>query len=429
MDDRRILNRWLEQTEIEGKGRVAAEVIAYYALQYLKDDISVEGRIRIKKLRNAASLLEKLVFTTRELDQKFYRDHINHMLKVAILARAIAKKKPFSLDEEELSSLVLACIFHDVAYPLSESARIFNKTLDSLKDCFSTAELFVNDLIKTSKVDVDSLALLTGEKPDRLKAALQEMNHGLLSAIELRAALKTDQSLEKYSNVIKAIALHDSDFRTKVDVISDPLLGLLIMTDELQDWGRPTDQGITIMPRIEDFEALDGHLRGVFKFQNCENFSVLRQISSKIANLGRLTIDPNQLRFEFRFDLQRLVQINHSCYEELLRMLFNSVDKELMDPSSNSDLSETAFFEKSYFGLEITSPVKQSLYDGLRNGKAESLLTNAKIYLNENLPEMILTDADISNIEAILLSNECSRSITARIVDGGSRVDGVIYSS
>jgi hypothetical protein len=264
LDDRRILNRWLEQLDSETKGRMAAEVIGYYVSEYLKNDISIEGRIRIKKLRNVASLLEELVFTTRELDEKFYRDHINHMLKVALLAKAIARKKPFCFSDGELNTLVIACVFHDIAYPLSECGRIFNKTLESLKDCFSTAELFNNQLVKDSKVDIEALAAIIGENGDRLRVALREMNHGLLSAIELRASLRNENSVEKYSDAIRAIALHDLDSRTPIDVIGDPLVGLLIISDELQDWGRPTDQGITVIPRIEDFEVLDGHLSGVF---------------------------------------------------------------------------------------------------------------------------------------------------------------------
>jgi len=427
LDDRRILNRWLEQPDSETKGRMAAEVIGYYVSEYLKNDISIEGRIRIKKLRNVASLLEELVFTTRELDEKFYRDHINHMLKVALLAKAIARKKPFCFSDGELNTLVIACVFHDIAYPLSECGRIFNKTLESLKDCFSTAELFNNQLVKDSKVDIERLAAITGENGDRLRIALRDMNHGLLSAIELRASLRNENSVEKYSDAIRAIALHDSDSRTPIDVIGDPLVGLLIISDELQDWGRPTDQGITVIPRIEDFEVLDGHLSGVFNAKQSGNFSILKQISSKMNNLGRLSVDSSKLQFDFRFNLKKFEKIDHRDYQQLLRVLFNSVDKELMNPSKNSDLSGTTYFEKSFFGLEITASVKESLYRNLKLGSDESLLTNTNIYINEDPPEMILTDKDLGKIEAIVLSNENSNGISAKMVEGKRRITGTIY--
>jgi hypothetical protein len=389
----------------------------------------MEGRIRIKRLRNVASLLEQLVFTTRELDEKFYRDHINHMLKVALLAKAIARKKPFCLSESELATLVLACVFHDVAYPLSECGRIFNKTLESLKDCFSTAELFTNELVKEAKVNLESLALLTGENEARLRTALREMNHGLLSAIEFKVFLKDNKSIEIYSDVIRAIALHDSDFRTPIDVIDDPIVGLLIIADELQDWGRPTDQDIVVIPRIEDFELMDGHLRGAFIAKDYGNFSLLKQISSKMNNLSRLRVDSNRLKLDFRYNLKGFEKIDHNNFQHLLQILFNSVDKALMNPSNNIDLSESAYFEKSFFGLEITMSVKEALYRKLKIGSKKSIFTNMNIYLNEDLSEMILTDKVLGEIEAIVLSNENDSKISAKIVEGKRIINGNIYSS
>jgi len=428
LDDRRLLNHWLEQAYAESKGRVAADVIASYVTNCLKNDISMEGRTRIKRLRNAASLLEQLVFTTRELDEKFYRDHINHMLKVALLAKAIARKKPFCLSESELTTLVLACVFHDVAYPLSECGRIFNKTLESLKDCFSTAELFTNELMKEAKVDFQSLALLTGENETRLKTALREMNHGLLSAIEFKVFLKDNKSIEIYSDVIRAIALHDSDFKTPIDVIDDPIVGLLIMSDELQDWGRPTDQDMVVIPRIENFELMDGHLRGEFIAKEYGNFSLLKQICSKMNNLSRLRVDSNRLEFDFRYNLKGFEKIDHNNFQHVLQILFNSVDKALMNPANNIDLSESAYFEKSFFGLEITMPVKEALYRKLKIGSKKSIFANMNIYLNEDLSEMILTDKVLGEIEAIVLSNENDSKISAKIVEGKRIINGNIYS-
>lgn len=100
-----------------------------------------------------------------------------------------------------------------------------------------------------------------------------------------------------------------------------------------------------------------------------------------------------------------------------------------MNPSKNSDLSDTVFFEKSFFGLEITAPVKESLYRGLKIGSDESVLTNTNICLNEDLSEMILTDKDFGKIEAIVLSNENSRKISAKMVEGNRTINGTIYPS
>jgi hypothetical protein len=212
-------------------------------------------------------------------------------------------------------------------------------------------------------------------------------------------------------------------------VIDDPIVGLLIISDELQDWGRPTDQDIVVIPRIEDFELVDGNLRGAFIAKDYGNFSLLKQISSKMNNLSRLRVDSNRLKLDFRYNLKGFEKIDHNNFQHLLQILFNSVDKALMNPSNNIDLSESAYFEKSFFGLEITMSVKEALYRKLKIGSKKSIFTNMNIYLNEDLSEMILTDKVLGEIEAIVLSNENDSKISAKIVDGKRIINGNIYSS
>jgi len=431
LNQRRTLNRWLEQISPELKGRMAAQVIASFALDLLGDDLSMEGRVRIKRLQGAASLLEQLIFTTSELEEKFYRDHINHMLKVALLARAIARKKPFSLSESKLNTLALACIFHDIAYPLSECGRIFSKTLESLKNCYSSAELFRNILVKEGRASIRSLSILTREDEDSIRTMLRQMNHGLLSAIEFRAFLKDKKIVQSYADEIRAIAIHDSDFETQIDVIEDPIVGLLILADEMQDWGRPTDQDVAIIPRIEDFSLEDGHVSGRFIAKDYRNFSVLKQVSSKMRNLRRLSLDSNELDFHFRYDIREFEEVNHRDYERILQILYDSVDNTLMDPSKNIDLSESALFERNFFGMDVTIPVKKRLYEDLKSGKLseKTVLKEMHLYLNEDLSELILSEKVFGRIEAIILSNENDNRISARIVVGNKVVKGTFYPS
>ena len=431
LTQRRVLNRWLEQGTIESKGRMAAQVIASFVLDLLKEAISVEGRVRIKKLQSMASLLEKIVFTTSELEKKFYRDHINHMLKVALLARAIAQKKPFSLSEPRLNTLTLACIFHDIAYPLSESGRIFRETLESLKHCYKSAELFRNKLVREAREDIKSLSLLMREDESIIRTMLRQMNHGLLSAIEFRAFLKNESTIKDYSEVIRAIAIHDSDFETEINALDDPIVGLLILADELQDWGRPTDQDVAIIPRIEDFILENGHVSGEFVTKNHKNFSILKQVNSKMRNLKRLSVDSNDFKFEFKYNLENFKELDHHNYEHALQVLFGSINKTLMDPSRNIDLSESDLFEKSFFGTDITMPVKQRLYEDLKRDKVSenSVLKGINLYLNEDLSEMILSEKVFGKINAIELSNNEDNEISARIVAGDKKVKGTFYSS
>jgi hypothetical protein len=132
-----------------------------------------------------------------------------------------------------------------------------------------------------------------------------------------------------------------------------------------------------------------------------------------------------------RYNIQGLEKIDHNNIQLLLQILFNSVDKALMNLSKNIDLSESAYFEKSFFGLEITMPVKEVLYMNLKNGQLskKSVFKNINIYLNENLSEMVLADKDFGEIEAIVLSNENDNRISAKIIEGNKTINGNFYLS
>jgi len=430
LNHRRMLDRWLETISADEKCRMAAQVIASFALDLLKNDLSIGGKIRIKKLQSMASLLEKLVFTTKELEEKFYRDHINHMLKVALLARAIGIKKPFCLNKSQLKKIILASIFHDIAYPLSECSRIFNETLRTLKGCFISAELFTYSLNNNIDVDIKFLSSLLCENEEKIITMLNRMDHGILSSIEFSSFLNDDDKL-KYSEVIRAIALHDPKIQTNINVIEDPITGLLILSDELQDWGRPTDQDVDIIPRIEDFILEDGQIKGRFIAKNYKNFSVLKQISSKIENFNRIDIDSDQLKICFKYDVDEFIRIEHKKYERILRLLFNSVPKELMDPSKNIDLSESSFFEKELFGIEITNPIKHNLYKYLCSGQLSDKndLKNVSIYLNENVFEMLLSKKSFNKIDTIELSNDKDKKISLKIISQNKPVKGIFYGN
>jgi hypothetical protein len=429
LDKRRTLNRWLEQVPTDQKARIAAQTIASFALDLMKDDVSIEGRVRIKRLQSAASLLERLVFTTRELEKKFYRDHTNHMLKVALLARAIAVRKPFRLGGSKLETLTLASIFHDIAYPMSECGRIFSETLKTLKDCYSTAELFRSSVFRETRLDIESLAATIGENVGTVRTMLRQMNHGLLGAIEFQSFL-SETRVSSYSEAIKAIALHDPEFKTKVDPLNDPVIGLLIIADELQDWGRPTDQEVAIIPRIEDFEIGNGRIKGRFAAKDYSNFSVLKQICSKMKNLQRIRLDPSQLEFSLVYDIDGFERIDHRVYESILQTLFRVVGSDLMDPSRNIDLADVPLFEKAFYGMEIGLPAKRALYDHLRSGESRrsTQLKGVNILLNQNINEMILSKRMLRPIRAIELSNEGHANISARVVAQDQTVKGTFYS-
>jgi len=427
IEQRRLLNEWLEQETAEQKARVAAQVIASFALDILRNDASIEGKVRIKKLQSTSSLLERFVFTARELERKFYRDHINHMLKVALLARAIAVREPFCLDAHQLKTLTLAAIFHDIAYPISECSRIFNETLKALKNCYKVAEFFTNTLFRETDFDVASIAELIHERKSKVIEMLDHMNHGLLSAIEFQSFLKKE-AISSYSEAIRAIAIHDSGFETEIDALKDPIIALLIIADELQDWGRPTDQNVSIIPRIEDFVLQDGKLSGRFIIKD-PTFSILKQICSKMKNLQRISLNSDEFEFSILYDAIKFEKIDHQIYESVLQILFESVNHDLMNPDENIDLSDVSLFEKGYFGTEITMAIKKTLYEYLKNGQdpLKNPLTKINIFLNENKSELVLSEKALHLAKSIELSNRGDDKISTKILTDDGFIKGKFH--
>lgn len=429
---RRSIERWLEQTTIEQKRKAAAQVMASFILEFLRKDISIEGKIRVKRLQSAVSLLEQIVFATRELGEKYYRDHINHMLKVALLAKAIAAKEPFCLDQDQSEKLIMACLFHDIAYPLGECGRIFNETIRTLKDCYTSAELFRANLIKRTEVDISTLASVIGEDESKVERLLMQLNHGLLSALEFKSFLNNqEQVLERYSKVIRAIAIHDSIVSTEIDVFEEPVIGLLVLADELQDWGRPTYEDISVIPRIEDFELKNRRIEGRFIAKNYKNFSVLKQVCSKMENLKRVILDSKRLTIKIEYEIQRFRKIDHSNYEFVLQTLYEKVNEECLDPSNNIDLSESSLFEKTFFGVDIGMPTKMELYSYLKKRQlAEfSVLKEMDIYVNTDLPELILSKKNLEAMKSLVISNFDKERISMKIQTDNGPIEGTFYGN
>lgn len=238
--------------------------------------------------------LEAFLYSTSV--QKYYRDHTEHALRVAVLgdfllsqdlgqgklSKVIADK--IELDETFIQEKLwwLIGLLHDIGYPLGKMTTAVNYSLlNQVLKCYPTLDLEIQPLqISLSwkgKLE-DYLQILeqgisdqarqlfrTGvgpkmRQPSEYKTFLRqpkghseydyseqfEYDHGVLSALCLLNGLGTPEEIksnEEYRGYIlaaQAIALHS--FK---DVLPDqsfekrPLGFLLILVDELQEWGRP----------------------------------------------------------------------------------------------------------------------------------------------------------------------------------------------
>ena len=386
-----LFTMWLDQSSIDFKRKKAGEVLIKLVDNILKEDITYDGRIRISYLYDLISSLENLVFTTRELKNKFYRDHLNHALRVAIVARVIAINEPFKLDVAELNQLIISCLFHDLAYPLIDVVKIFDATTQALKKCYFLADDYILKILTDEKKENDYLYDHVSESDSRINYLLNERNHGIYSALEFIYHLKKEEKIiKKYKDVINAIAIHDSACSSIIDIAKDKIASILIISDELQDWGRISVGGTKTVDRIERFEVKDNVISGDFPHIKDQNFSTIKQISGKMKNFRRLNIKEDALKIHINFNTSSFLRINLSDYQEVLMNLYElSENKNIINPLTNTVISDSPHYERKLYGLKLNNDIKNEVYESISKYK---IISDKKyLYLNIDNNETIFS--------------------------------------
>jgi len=418
LEDRNKFHEWTDLTNKELKQKKAGELLTYFISKLLGEDCSYEARSKIQHLYNVVSNLENLVYVTRDIKNKYYRDHINHSLKVTLLSKAISLIEPFKLNENDTRDLLLSSLFHDIAYPLSDSVKIFDTTINALKDCYFSAEFFRSSIKKSTITDMEKLSEIVELEEDRLNSMIEDMNHGVLSAIEFISYLKNpDKSLNKYNSVIKSIALHNSEYLDEIDISKDPILGILLLSDELQDWGRTSVISSSIISRIEDFILEDRVISGRFPYLVDPNYSILKQICGKSNNIKKIIIDSKDILFKLLFELKDYYEVNNTEYVKLLQELYNELEnKDDLDPEQNKPFYELKTYEMMTYGINTSDAKKMLIYNLLSKNKLNnSLLKDYRIYLNDIKKEIIISKYDLQNMDGIIFHNEGCTNIQSYI--------------
>ena len=420
VEERECFEVWLDQISLDDRNKQAGRVITHFVTEILGEDLSHEGRGKLYHLQNIVSSLEQLVSTTRVITNKFYRDHLNHMIKVGLLANAIAHCMQIFSSEEDMDYLMLSSFLHDVTYPLSDSVKIHKATIEALKNTYFSAEYYYNEFIRKSVIDSSLLSDCINVDVKKIDEMIKDMNHGIYSAIEFMKYLNNNDIFKKYSKVIRSIAMHDSAFSNEVDIEKDPILAILILADELQDWGRPSIVTDFIIPRINNFNLDGRNLSGVFPEYVDKEYSLLKQICSKMNNLKRLLVDDDIININIRFSLSKFLNIDINQYSVFITQLFELVtDDHLLDPEYNIVFSDNSEYEKKLYGLIVNMNNKKLIYDLIKNKKLlyESPLNEYDFYLNNNKNELICSNIDLSNVTDILLTNNNDNKLSLNIYD------------
>jgi hypothetical protein len=284
--------------------------------------------------------LEAFLYSTSV--QKYYRDHTEHALRVAVLGDFLlsqdlgqGKLSKVIADKIELDEIFireklwwLIGLLHDIGYPLGKMTTAVNYSLlNQVLKCYPTLDLEIQPLqiglswkgnledymqileqgmsdkarelfrtgvgLKTRQVSQYQTFLhQQAGHPEYQYSEQFEFDHGVLSALCLLNGLgtpeeiKNDEENRGYILVAQAIALHS--FKDKLPDHSfekRPLGFLLILVDELQEWGRPIPikvQDSYFTTDVKKENLLDGLLLYLDEFK--WNMEFRNDTAKKLSN-------------------------------------------------------------------------------------------------------------------------------------------------
>lgn len=227
--------------------------------------------------------------------RKFYRDHTAHSLRVAVLSDYIFSKTgasgglrgimeenlAFSPEEAEMTWW-LAGLLHDIGTPLAKLVTSINWSLvNEMLRCYPSVDMEISPLridlstpqlgneaylkilskglpkswqtlihngLGSAEVPQDIFVYTSRDQPPPLyQVKGPKMDHGVVAAVTLLRTLGSPNHVEKEQaedrpliEAARAIALHN--FIPELGNIpfeKYPLLFVLALADELQEWGRP----------------------------------------------------------------------------------------------------------------------------------------------------------------------------------------------
>lgn len=331
------LQAWANVGDFQERRKLSSSLVPEIISILLGDDLTEEGRKRAKLLGEQLVHFEDLIITTKTgLRRKFYRDHLNHMVRVCLLAKAFGEKLNFAdMSANRKRLLALVGLMHDVAYPLAEARDILHTTVRSMERSYETISF--TDSSPNYKIGL-LLARLRRIAPSRtwedtFASYLESSEHFIMGAIEFLGYVDEKVSGIKgndFTLAAQAIAFHDNQVEAELRYSDNPILTQLILCDELQEWGRPAEfQQVPVSPVIP--ELLDFRLERTRISCQIDFGSIghrlgrpLTQTWAKWKNVSRIIFDRRFPEIDILVNLPGYTQINLSRVEGVLHTFFRS---------------------------------------------------------------------------------------------------------
>jgi len=423
---RNILLEWIKTPDGE-KRAVAAKKLGDLIKHFLGDDISERGVTKADNIEENLMHLENILSTTKGgIVKKFYRDHLNHSIRVLLLASCLAESiTDFDISEVERKHLNISAIFHDFSYPLSEVYEIYNAIIKGMREIYDSVTFpdFIcsdNSVLLCSLLSIIDLSC--GLTLVKIGEELANRNHSVLSSLEFLSYIKAE-SWGKYTDALKAILIHDPSFNIKIDFSNEKISSLLIIADELQDWGRISSFENTLtIDEIREFTAENSKIYGEMKWDNTSTLSPLRQIYAKQQSLNRLSFNNDStFEMEINYILPIYEIVNYASFEMIISKLLSNYEHP---ENLYKNFSSVDVFEEKYFGVvgeEYAKVMRYLLdYDG-----EHSYFKDYNMHFSIRRNELWLLQQELSN--PIQLSLILKNKVSLKVKNKEFERNGVLY--
>ena len=254
------LKGWLE-AESTAEKRELAGAATREAVESEFRQIGVVGDgAKLFRLTEDMKYFEDLIIGARSgLGGKFYRDHLNHQLRVFILEMVLAQELAEVLVGDG-GGFGLEGLLHDVGYPLQSVRSVVEELVRGVRRTYGKQYLSWANVSGRGFAVVEPLVDADVLPEFDLRTLLREaeaLNHGLVGACGvLGLCSRTDQRNLRVRDVCRAIAGHDSGMNVGISMAASGRSAILVLADELQEWGRPAGyETEAVVPRLGRLEV------------------------------------------------------------------------------------------------------------------------------------------------------------------------------
>jgi hypothetical protein len=229
---------------------------------------------------------------------------------------------------------------------------------------------------------------------------LEGFAHNVVAGIEFLDYVK---DAKRFFPVLEAIVFHDSNSCSEAIIDRTPLLALLIIADEFQDWGRPVPlQEEALIRDLGDVKISNGVVSGELDYRPESILSPFRQAKSKLHNLKRLNLQPWRMHVALRMVLPKYDVADLLGLENTIARLWNEDRAELV--SLSSDEGQQLFMER-YYGTKISQEIHAKVIEDLATNRLPKSFITSKFdaLVSVLRSELVLIDKSIGCPEALTL--------------------------